>query len=84
MGLKLRLEWYDRKTEEGIGEEYSDDLREDFSVLGALGLPVEHNINNGGFDVRETWVAILQPYFRHTFDITAHDYQIAFDYRNAW
>lgn len=84
MGLKLRLEWFDKQTENFQGEEFSDDLGDDESVLNALGIPVENNINNGGFNVGSQWVAIIQPYFRHTIEITDFDYQISFDYRENW
>jgi hypothetical protein len=84
MGLKLRLEWFDKPTENFQGEEFSDDLGDDESVLNALGIPVENNINNGGFNVGSQWVAIIQPYFRHTIEITDSDYQISFDYRENW
>lgn len=33
MGLKLRLEWFDRKTELLVGKEYSKDLGDDGSVI---------------------------------------------------
>ena len=36
MGLKLRLDWYDKKTKLGEGEEYSNDLGDDLSVITAL------------------------------------------------
>lgn len=51
MGLKLRLEWYSKQTESYEGEEYSEDLGDDDSVIEALGIPVENNINNGGFNI---------------------------------
>jgi hypothetical protein len=47
MGLKLRLEWYNKQTESYEGEEYSEDLGDDGSVIEALRIPVENNINNG-------------------------------------
>lgn len=53
MGLVLRLEWYDTATLEIQGEESSKDLGDDESVLNALSIPVEGNINNGGFNVIE-------------------------------
>lgn len=84
MGLKLRLEWYDKQTENYQGEEFSNDLGDDKSVLDALGIPVENNINNGGFDVPSHWTTIIQPYFRHTIEYTDHDYQLSFDYRDSW
>ncbi len=53
MGLKLNIVWFDRKSEEFIGEEYSGDLGDDGSVIEKLGLPIQDNINNGGFDVKK-------------------------------
>jgi hypothetical protein len=84
MGLKLRLEWYSKQTEAYEGEEYSEDLGDDGSVVEALGIPFENNVNNGGFDVSQDWVKILQPHFQHSIDWTSYDYQIAFDYRDSW
>ncbi|WP_410003835.1 colicin E3-like toxin immunity protein [Pseudomonas lini] len=84
MGLKLRLEWYDKQTQLCQGEESSKDLGDDESVLNALGIPVENNINNGGFNVIEKWVATIQPFFQHDIALTTYDYQIAFDYSEAW
>jgi hypothetical protein len=65
MGLELRLEWYDTATLQLQGEESSKDLGDDESVLNALGIPVESNINNGSFNVIEKW---LRPFSR-TFNI---------------
>ncbi|EKN6174391.1 cloacin, partial [Yersinia enterocolitica] len=48
MGLKLHLDWFDKKTELCKGEEYSADLQSDGSVIEQLGLQIENNINNGG------------------------------------
>ena len=58
MGLKLRLEWYNKQTEFYEGEEYSEDLGYDGSVIEALGTPIENNINNGGFNVPQRWKKI--------------------------
>jgi hypothetical protein len=80
MGLELRLEWYDTATLQLRGEESSKDLGDDESVLNALGIPVEGNINNGSFNVVEKWVATIQPYFQHQIILSANDYQISFDY----
>ncbi|WP_413817501.1 colicin E3-like toxin immunity protein [Pseudomonas sp. P9_31] len=84
MGLRLRLEWYDKQTEICQGEESSKDLGDDESILDALGIPVENNINNGGFDVGSHWIDIIQPHFRHLIDLGTHDYQLSFDYRESW
>ncbi|MBK5352141.1 cloacin [Pseudomonas sp. TH41] len=84
MGLKLRLEWYDKQTELCQGEESSKDLGDDESILDSLGIPVENNINNGGFDVANHWIEIIQPHFQHSIVLATYDYQIAFDYRDSW
>ncbi|WP_192559953.1 colicin E3-like toxin immunity protein [Pseudomonas allokribbensis] len=80
MGLELRLEWYNTATQQFQGEESSQDLGDDESVLNALGIPVEGNINNGSFNVVEKWVATIQPYFQHQIALSINDYQISFDY----
>ncbi|MGN8342253.1 colicin E3-like toxin immunity protein [Pseudomonas sp. SMV71] len=84
MGLKLRLEWFNKKTEFYEGEEHSNDLGEDGSVIEALGIPFENNINNGGFNVPQEWIKTLQPYFKHSIDWTTYIYQVSFDYRDSW
>ncbi|WP_434674075.1 colicin E3-like toxin immunity protein [Pseudomonas sp. R1-15] len=84
MGLKLRMDWYHPKTELGEGKEYSEDLREDMSPIAALGLENEPNIYDGGFDVLEEWIPILQPFFSHLIVPEEFDYQISFRYRIAW
>lgn len=84
MGLKIRLEWYDKETELGEGEELSQDFGDDGSVIEALGMQIENNINNGGFNVAPHWVSTLQPYFLHSIRMTSYDYQVAFIYREKW
>lgn len=84
MGLKLKLEWFDLKTDECLGKERSEDLGEDGSVMERLGLPLKDNINNGGFDVEPAWVPILQPYFRDKIEADKYCYQVAFDNREQW
>jgi hypothetical protein len=84
MGLKIRLEWYDKKTELGEGEELSKDYGDDGFVIESLGMPIENNINNGGFDVVSSWVSTLQPHFRHVINLSSYDYQVAFIYRDKW
>jgi hypothetical protein len=61
MGLKIRLEWYDKETELGEGEDLSQDFGDDASVIEAFGMPIENNINNGGFDVGPHWVNSFNP-----------------------
>ncbi len=54
MGLKIRLEWYDKETELGEGEELSQDFGDDGSVIEALGMPIENNVNNVGLTLVRT------------------------------
>lgn len=84
MGLKVRLNWYNKKTEVGEGREYSKDFGDDASIMDTLGIAPENTINNGGFDIGEDWVAVLQSQFLHTIDLSAYDYQVSFDYRDVW
>lgn len=84
MGLKIRLEWYDKVTEIGEGEELSQDFGDDSSVIEVLGMSIENNINNGGFNVAAHWVNTLQPHFRHSIQMSSYDYQVAFIYRDKW
>ncbi|MFS1347434.1 colicin E3-like toxin immunity protein [Klebsiella pneumoniae] len=83
MGLKLRLTWFDKKTEEFKGEEYSKDFGDDGSVIESLGMPLKDNINNGEFDLKKEWVPILQPYFKNVIDISKFDYFVSFVYRDG-
>jgi hypothetical protein len=56
MGLKVILDWYDKKTEIAEGKEYSADLGDDGSIIEALGLMDEGRIYDGGFDrYRKSW-----------------------------
>ncbi|KQW34676.1 MULTISPECIES: colicin E3-like toxin immunity protein [Pseudomonas] len=84
MGLKVRLRWFDKETEVLVGKEYSKDFGDDSIVLDDLDLPLENNINNGGFDVSTEWAEILQPHFEHALDLSIYDYQVSFDYRDVW
>ncbi|MBD2784836.1 hypothetical protein ID858_05925 [Xenorhabdus sp. DI] len=40
MGIQLNLVWFDRKNEDFIGDEYSQDLGDDNSVIEQCGLPL--------------------------------------------
>ena len=65
MGLKLRLTWFDKKTSDFKGKEYSKDFGDDGSVIESLGMPLKDNINNGEFDMKKEWVLLLQPFFKN-------------------
>lgn len=85
MGLKIRLQWFDNITELGEGREYSKDFGDDASIMvDGLDMPTKDVINNGSFDMKNEWVAILQPYFNHCIELKNHDYQVSFDYRDHW
>ncbi|CAI0854712.1 Microcin-E3 immunity protein [Serratia quinivorans] len=84
MGLKLRLEWFDKKTELLVGKEYSKDFGDNGSVIEKLDLSLKDNINNGGFDVEKSWVPLLQSHFENKIELEKYWYQISFDYRTNW
>lgn len=84
MVMKVRLEWFDKQTENLEADEYSANLDEDDGILKALDLHDEPQIYAGGFDVLPSWIAILQPHFRHVIEPRFFDYQISFRYQGAW
>ncbi|MFQ6348060.1 colicin E3-like toxin immunity protein [Pseudomonas sp. R11F] len=84
MVMKIRLEWFDKQTENLEADEYSANLDEDDGILKALDLHDEPEIYAGGFDVLPDWIAILQPHFRHVIEPSRFDYQISFRYQGAW
>jgi hypothetical protein len=84
MVMKIRLEWFNKQTENLEADEYSANLEEDDSVLEALDLHDEPQIYAGGFDVLPAWIAILQPHFQHAIEPGLFDYQISFRYQGAW
>jgi len=81
MGLKIRLEWFDKKTEFLEGKEYSRDLGDDGSMIEALGLMDEAEIYDGGFDVEVDWAPKLQPLFSQKIELGDFDYQVSFRYK---
>lgn len=85
MGLKLRLQWFDKLTELGIGKEYSIDFGDDDSIMtDGLGLSTKDIVNNGSFEIKSNWVMQLQPHFTHRINLSCYDYFISFDYRDKW
>ena len=83
MGLKVRLEWFDRTTEHLCGAEDSADLADDYSVISNLGLSIDEDINNGMFELRREWLSLVQVHFSHAIALSESDYFIAFDYEDA-
>ena len=83
MGLKVRLEWFDRTTERLRGTEDSADLGDDYSLISKLGLSAAEDINNGMFDLQKEWLPLIKTYFSHEIALSESDYFIAFDYEDA-
>lgn len=81
MGLKVRLAWYNKSTGLGEGKELSSDFGDDVAILVQLNLSVEQDINNGEFNIKDDWLAILQPLFVHCINLDAFDYQVSFNYK---
>ncbi|VDY33222.1 Microcin-E3 immunity protein [Morganella morganii] len=69
MGLKVHLQWFDKKTEDFIDKEYSVDLGDDDTVITQTVNPTENIINNGWFDVISAWVPYLQNHLKHKIDL---------------
>ncbi|MDS0788903.1 colicin E3-like toxin immunity protein [Proteus vulgaris] len=85
MGLKLHTQWFDKKTEEMIGEEYSKDFGDDDFLIDETIDPKDENIiNNGVFDLHEGWVKAIQKHVTHKIELNKYLYQISFDYRDKW
>ncbi|CAB5594918.1 colicin E3-like toxin immunity protein [Providencia rettgeri] len=84
MGLKIHLVWFDKQTEEYVGEEYSLDLGDDDSIIEETINPEENIINNGCFDMVSDWVSNLQNHIKHNIEFSKYDYQVSFDYRDEW
>lgn len=85
MGLKLRLQWFDKLTELGVGKEYSIDFGDNANIMtDGLGLPTKDIVNNGSFELKSDWIMHLQPHFTHHINLSSYDYFISFDYRDKW
>lgn len=83
MGLKVRLEWFDRMTERLCGAENSADLGDDYSLISKLGLSATEDVNNGMFELRREWLPMIETYFSHEIALSESDYFIVFDYEDA-
>ncbi|AZE57382.1 hypothetical protein C4K03_5258 [Pseudomonas synxantha] len=83
MGLKVRLEWFDRTTNWIRGTESSADLGNDYSMMSKLGLSVDEDVNNGMFEMRREWLSLMQIHFTHEIALSESDYFIAFDYEDV-
>ncbi|WP_297206696.1 colicin E3-like toxin immunity protein [uncultured Pluralibacter sp.] len=85
MGLRLRLQWFDKFTELGVDKEYSSDFGDDASIMtDGLGIPTKDIVNNGSFELRSNWIKYLQPHFTHNINLSSYDYFVSFDYRDKW
>lgn len=83
MGLKVRLEWFDKTTQLIRGAESSADQGDDYSAVTTLGLSIEEDVNNGIFELRQDWLSNVQPLFSHEIALSESDYFVAFDYEDA-
>lgn len=83
MGLKIRLRWFDKKTDKMVGEELSKDFGDNAAIIESLGVPLEDNINNGWMDVENTWVPFLQPHFTNPIDVNRDAFYVSFIYQDA-
>ena len=83
MGLKVRLEWFDRTTQQLRGAEDSADMGDDYSAISELGLSTAEDVNNGMFELRREWLPLIQARFSHEIALSESDYFIAFDYEDA-
>jgi hypothetical protein len=83
MGLKVRLEWFDRTTERLRGTEDSADLGDDYSLISKLGLSAAEDVNNGMFELRREWLPLIGTYFSHEIALSESDYFIALDHEDA-
>ncbi|MEX5495035.1 MULTISPECIES: cloacin immunity family protein [Pseudomonas] len=58
-GLKVRLEWFDR-TKKWLSErDEPADLGNDCAVISKLGLPINEDVNNGMFELRQRWLPLI-------------------------
>lgn len=85
MGLKLHTQWFDKVSEEIVGDEYSKDFGDNDSLINETIKPNNENIiNNGVFDLKNEWIAAIQKHVSHKIDLNKYAYQISFDYRDKW
>ncbi|WP_346826857.1 colicin E3-like toxin immunity protein [Serratia inhibens] len=85
MGLKLKVNWYDKKSELLVGQEYSKDFGDDdFLINETIGPKEDNIINNGIFDLVNEWVTPVQNHITHKIDMGKYDYFIAFEYNDTW
>jgi hypothetical protein len=85
MGLKLKVNWYDKKSELLVGKEYSKDFGDDDFLIYETISPKEENIiNNGIFDLEQEWISQIKNHISHKIDMSKYDYFIAFEYNDTW
>ena len=78
MSYKMRLQWFNKKTSEGEGKEFSAIIDNSVYFLDKLGLSDETDIYDGGYDVKVDWLQYIQQYFKHQINFQRYDYQLAF------
>ncbi|MGH8450568.1 colicin E3-like toxin immunity protein [Pseudomonas sp.] len=83
MSFRVTLEWFEKNSGFGVGEESSDIFENAHSVLNSLGLGGDYQIFDGAYDLKDQWKKILQPHFKHQISQENHDYQISFQYQGS-
>ena len=78
MSYKIKLQWFNKKSLEGEGKEFSGALDNSVYFLDKIGLSDEPQIYSGVYDVRTEWLQYIQPYFQHKINFQQYDYQLAF------
>ena len=84
MNLKVLLEWFDKTSGYGVGEESSGLFEDPHLILISLELEGDFQIFDGSYDLKNQWINLLQPYFKHQIHQESHDYQISFQHQGPW
>ncbi|MEX5557790.1 colicin E3-like toxin immunity protein [Pseudomonas rhodesiae] len=84
MSLRVMLEWFEKPTGFGVGEEPSTIFEDAHSILSSLELEKDYQIFDGAYDLKKKWIAVLQPHFKHEVKQDNYDYQISFHHQGPW
>lgn len=77
---KTILQWFNKESADGEGMGTSAALDHCVYFLDKPGISDEPQIYNGRYDVKNTWLQHIQPYFQHQINSQQYDYQLAFRY----
>ncbi|OPA85494.1 hypothetical protein BFW86_22325 [Pseudomonas fluorescens] len=84
MSFRVILEWFEKITGLGVGEEPSAIFEDNHSILSSLELESDYQIFDGSYDLKSKWVTVLQPHFKHEIKQDNYDYQISFHHQGPW